>query len=159
MDIRTISGAAYSRPVAPFVGSDASLPAEVAKSADSAAPFFSPVYRFDPVAKLSILSFRDATTGAIVQQIPNEKVVEQYRRSGGENPEVKPVATTAEPANSVAPTAEAAKAPAVAPDTGITTPLPTGSSAKAAPAVAAPAIAASAVAAPEPASPAPVASL
>ena len=119
MDIRTISGAAYSRPMAPIAGGDLSLPAESTKSADSAAPFFSPVYRFDPVAKLSILSFRDANSGAIVQQIPNEKVVEQYRRSGGESPEIKPVAASPEKTAAAAPTGEPARIPATAPDTAI----------------------------------------
>ena len=136
MDIRTISGAAYSRPMAPLVGGDPSLPAEPTKSADSAAPFFSPVYRFDPVAKLSILSFRDANSGAIVQQIPNEKVVEQYRRTGGENPDARPApavapkeaasatAPTGEPARSVAGGGEPAATPAAAPDHTVSEPSP-----------------------------------
>ena len=87
------------------------MQAETSRTASSAAPFFSPVYRFDPVAKLSILSFRDANSGAIVQQIPNAKVVEQYRRSGGANPNVPAaVKTTAleRPAD------EAVKTPVVA---------------------------------------------
>ena len=134
MDIRTISGAAYSRPMAPIAGGDLSLPAESTKSADSAAPFFSPVYRFDPVAKLSILSFRDANSGAIVQQIPNEKVVEQYRRTGGENPDARPApavapkeaasatAPTGEPARSVAGGGEPAATPAAAPEHTVSAP-------------------------------------
>ena len=148
MDIRTISGAAYSRPAAPIAGGDVSLPAEATKPADSAAPFFSPVYRFDPVAKLSILSFRDANSGAVVQQIPNEKVVEQYRRTGGESPDARPVATAAE--RPAAPSAGVSARSASAPDT--TEPAPGASSApeKAAPA---PVV----TAAPEPAAPTPAA--
>ncbi len=166
MDIRTISGAAYSRPVASIAGGDASLPAEVAKSADSAAPFFSPVYRFDPVAKLSILSFRDANTGAVTQQIPNERIVEQYRRSGGETPGSKPAASTsAVTEKTSAPTAAETAQPAeTATTTAATTttasePPPTAAPERAAAPAAAPVQAAPEVAAPQTSAPAPRVSL
>ena len=94
MDIRTISGAAYSRPAVPIPGNDGSAPPESTKPADTAAPYFSPVYHFDPVAKLSILSFRDPDSGAITQQIPNERVVEQYRRTHGDSPLAKPATSS-----------------------------------------------------------------
>ena len=102
MDIRTISGAAYSRPAIPISGNDGPAPAEATKPADTAAPYFSPVYHFDPVAKLSILSFRDANSGAVTQQIPNERVVEQYRRTRGDSPVAKPATTTDKVGASVA---------------------------------------------------------
>ncbi|MEI6557035.1 MAG: hypothetical protein WCO00_01410 [Rhodospirillaceae bacterium] len=118
MDIRTISSAAYSRPAAPIVGSEVALPAaDSTKSADSAAPFLSPVYRFDPVAKLSILSFRDSSTGDVTQQIPSEKVVAQYRRNRGENPDAKPAASAAGPSAVPAPATETAKPEAERPTT------------------------------------------
>ena len=111
MDIRTISSATYSRQVAPVAGGDVSLPVEDVKSTNTAAPFLSPVYRFDPVAKLSILSFRDSGSGDVIQQIPSEKVVEQYRRTRGESPDAKPAASTANTTATPVAKADLAKAP------------------------------------------------
>lgn len=124
------------------------MQAETSRSASSAAPFFSPVYRFDPVAKLSILSFRDANSGAVVQQIPNAKVVEQYRRSGGANPDLsaavktttpeRPVAeavkapVSAAPADAKGPVSTPAVAPSAAPVTAAPEPVPEPAAAQAA---------------------------
>ncbi|MEI7610830.1 MAG: hypothetical protein WCJ64_25885, partial [Rhodospirillaceae bacterium] len=49
--------------------------------------------------------------GAVVQQIPNAKVVEQYRRSGGANPDLSAAVKTTSPER---PVAEAVKAPVTA---------------------------------------------
>lgn len=150
MDIRTISGAGYSRPVASIAGGDIAPPVESAKSTDASVPFISPVYRFDPVARLSILAFRDTSTGTVTQQFPSVKVVEQYRRTRGDDPSAKPVAATPAPAEPAAPTPDTAKL------TGQTGAGPSANAAAPAPettASASPPVSA----APEKAAPAPVA--
>ena len=84
MDINTVASAAHSRPPLPVVAGGASGSTDDSKSAMPVAPFLSPVYRFDPLARLSVLVFRDAATGDVTQQFPSKKVVEQYRRTRGE---------------------------------------------------------------------------
>jgi hypothetical protein len=102
MDIRMISGAAYSGPPLPVVaGASTASPLDGNKSTSTAAPYLSPVYRFDPVSRLAILSYRDPTSGTVTQQFPSEKVVEQYRRTRGESPDaVAAAAKQAQSANS-----------------------------------------------------------
>ena len=45
--------------------------------------YISPVLRYDQSARVAVLLFRDFDTGETRDQIPAERVVEQYRRSGG----------------------------------------------------------------------------
>jgi len=129
MDVRTISGAAYTRPpVLAASAADIAAPLDGSKGGGQSVPFLSPVYRFDPLAQLAILAFRDTTSGDVTTQIPSEKVVEQYRRNRGESPEaVKARSRPAEPAAAAATTApsvsggtEAAATPATT-DTAQTT--------------------------------------
>lgn len=42
-------------------------------------PFFNPLLRYDALAKVSIMVFRDPDTGAILNQIPSEQAVKKYR--------------------------------------------------------------------------------
>ncbi|MEI8395275.1 MAG: hypothetical protein WCF85_11100 [Rhodospirillaceae bacterium] len=97
MDIRTISSAAYSRPPGPVTSPDSAAVSTGTPKADSAAaPYLSPVFQFDPVAKLTILSYRDPGNGQVTTQIPSERIVEQYRRNGGKSADSVP-AETAKP--------------------------------------------------------------
>jgi len=124
MDVRTISGAAYSRPPAAVAPADIAPALDGAKGASAIPAYLSPVYHFDPVAKLAILSYRDTTTGDVTTQIPSEKVVQQYRRTRGEAPGAAKAAETAPTA-----TRDASPAPVKA-DIGTTAPsAPPGSSA------------------------------
>lgn len=45
--------------------------------------YISPVVHYDQAAKVAVILFRDGDTGETKDQIPAEKVVEQYRRNGG----------------------------------------------------------------------------
>lgn len=51
--------------------------------AQSPGLYISPVLRYDQSARVAVLLFRDFDTGETRDQIPAERVVEQYRRSGG----------------------------------------------------------------------------
>ena len=120
MDVRTISGAAYPRPPTVAASAADTVPLDESKGAGQTVPYLSPVYRFDPVAQLSILSFRDTTSGAVTTQIPSEKVVEQYRRNHGESPDAlksraKPVEPAPTPSSPSAPVADSADTTASAP--------------------------------------------
>jgi len=97
MDVTAISNTGYSRTPAPISGADGTTSGAIngadahaeaagAKSGASQVPYVSPVYKFDPVAQLNVLTFRDERTGTVTQQYPAEKVVEQYRRNHGEPP-------------------------------------------------------------------------
>lgn len=105
MDVRTISGAAFSRPPTAVTPADIASPLDETKGSSSAAPYLSPVYHFDPVAKLAILSYRDPSSGDVTAQIPSEKVVEQYRRTRGDSPDATPTksVTSAKASESTAP--------------------------------------------------------
>lgn len=52
-------------------------------TAEPAGLYISPVLRYDQSARVAVLFFRDFDTGETRDQIPAERVVEQYRRSGG----------------------------------------------------------------------------
>lgn len=52
-------------------------------TAQPAGLYISPVLRYDQSARVAVLFFRDFDTGETRDQIPAERVVEQYRRSGG----------------------------------------------------------------------------
>jgi hypothetical protein len=98
MDVTAISSTGYTRsPVAQTgveaVASGAESSADATntaatsvKSGSTPAQFISPVYKFDPVAQLDVLTFRNTSTGDVTVQYPAEKVVEQYRRTHGEPP-------------------------------------------------------------------------
>ncbi|MEI6558017.1 MAG: hypothetical protein WCO00_06390 [Rhodospirillaceae bacterium] len=58
--------------------SDYTPPATTAKSV-SLPTYASPIYKFDPLAKLSIEVIRDTSTGSVISQIPPEQVVQRYR--------------------------------------------------------------------------------
>lgn len=116
MDVRTISGAAHSRPPVAVTPADIASPLDETKGGSSAAPYLSPVYHFDPVAKLAILSYRDPNSGAVTTQIPSEKVVEQYRRTRGASPD----AIKATPAPKTADTAVPASQESAPPRPGRT---------------------------------------
>ncbi len=52
---------------------------ETAKKPTQVGAYASPVYKFDPLAKLSIELIRDTSTGSVVNQIPSEQVIQRYR--------------------------------------------------------------------------------
>lgn len=54
-------------------------PVETIKKSINAAAYASPVYKFDPLAKLSIELIRDTSTGSVINQIPSQQVVQKYR--------------------------------------------------------------------------------
>ncbi len=54
-------------------------PVETTKKSISVAAYASPVYKFDPLAKLSIELIRDTSTGSVINQIPSQQVVQRYR--------------------------------------------------------------------------------
>ncbi len=99
MELRATAGfQAVTRPTAPTTEtaqaqrSAAGAPAERsggpgdgvrAGAQSSGAPFISPVLRYDQTAQLAVLLFRDDETGETREQIPAERVVEEYRRNGG----------------------------------------------------------------------------
>ena len=51
-------------------------PVETTKKSINAAAYASPIFRFDPLAKLSIEIIRDTSTGGVINQIPSEHVVQ-----------------------------------------------------------------------------------
>lgn len=92
MDVSTIAsslqvGRASATAKSAATGSAASADSGAADSASvSAQPtglYISPVLRYDQGARLAVLYFRDFDTGETRDQIPAERIVEQYRRSGG----------------------------------------------------------------------------
>ena len=54
-------------------------PVETIKKSINAAAYASPVFKFDPLAKLSIELIRDTSTGSVINQIPSQQVVQKYR--------------------------------------------------------------------------------
>lgn len=56
-----------------------------ATAGQAAAIYISPVIRFDQLARLAVIYYRDADTGETRDQIPPKKIVEEYRRNGGRN--------------------------------------------------------------------------
>lgn len=51
------------------------------KAASGAAGYISPFLRYDQGARMAVLLFRDVDTGATQDQIPSQRVVEEYRRN------------------------------------------------------------------------------
>ena len=54
-------------------------PVETTKKSINAAAYASPIYKFDPLAKLSIEIIRDTSNGSVINQIPSEQVIQRYR--------------------------------------------------------------------------------
>ena len=93
MEIRSISNIAAIRPVAiptaPTSAEPAAEPAADASTTPDASErtartpggFISPVLRYDQMAHVAVLFFRDFDSGETKDQIPAERVVEEYRRN------------------------------------------------------------------------------
>ena len=93
MDVSALS---YSTPLARAGQTGKSAAADAARSETGATGqasspataqpvglYISPVLRYDQSARVAVLFFRDFDTGETRDQIPAERVVEQYRRTGG----------------------------------------------------------------------------
>ena len=92
MEIRGVSSTTAIRPTA-FQPTEAgtasaSLPAEANGTAASAEAekasgpgYISPFLRYDQGARVAVLYFRDFDTGETQDQIPSQRVVEEYRRT------------------------------------------------------------------------------
>lgn len=52
------------------------------EKAATPAQFINPIGRYDQVARLFVLEFRDESNGEVKTQIPPERIVEEYRRLG-----------------------------------------------------------------------------
>lgn len=93
MEIQSISNIAATRPVAtPAAPTPAELAGESAvaasttpdaseRAARTPGGFISPVLRYDQMAHVAVLFFRDFDSGETKDQIPAERVVEEYRRN------------------------------------------------------------------------------
>ncbi len=67
---------------APAAGGPAGAEAAGEAATRAGVPYVSPILRYDTTARLAILAFRDQETGEVVDKIPPERVIEQYRRAG-----------------------------------------------------------------------------
>lgn len=56
--------------------------AEAESTAENRAPYFSPVFRFDPVGQELIVEFRDSTSGEIEQKYPSQWIEQAYQLTG-----------------------------------------------------------------------------
>ncbi|SMH35546.1 hypothetical protein [Azospirillum agricola] len=94
MDIRSVSGAAPNRPAASQtpetvvenadrVASDPSSSAMTGAKTSGVGGYISPFLRYDQGARVAVLLFRDIDTGETQDQIPSQRVVEEYRRTAG----------------------------------------------------------------------------
>jgi len=102
MSIGAISGSSVARLA--FASSSAtggvSSSGDDTSSSDSStsavqSAYVSPIIKFDSIAKMAVLYFRDGDSGEIYQQIPAEKVVKEYRLRGGRSIEETPVVANA----------------------------------------------------------------
>jgi|GEM_PF-3861399 len=82
MDIRSTSREGVYAPVSTTPQrSLASRSEPVEPTVPTSVPaYFSPVFRYDSAARVGVIAFLDDTTGEVKDQIPAEKVIEQYRR-------------------------------------------------------------------------------
>lgn len=138
MEIRSVSSIPANRPAAAAVASATVSPANAYAAARSPGSndgqsnggFISPVLRYDQMARVAVLYYRDTDTGETKDQIPAERVVEEYRRNAvrlasgaGESPDRAGTPTgsgAAEPGASGAfftPTSDGASGVASAPAT------------------------------------------
>ncbi|MBP2232026.1 hypothetical protein J2847_005351 [Azospirillum agricola] len=94
MDIRSVSGASASRPAASQTPeavvetadraeSDSPSPAITGAKTSGVGGYISPFLRYDQGARVAVLLFRDIDTGETQDQIPSQRVVEEYRRTAG----------------------------------------------------------------------------
>lgn len=127
MDIRTISNLTVARtpPPSPGIagGGTAGSVRDAGAAPTSTTPpqYLSPVYKYDPIAKISIFQYRDVNTGAVKSEFPPQKVIDQYRRNALENltasgqklPTAAP--TTAASTTTTPPTAPVTRTGTVAP--------------------------------------------
>jgi len=85
MEIRSVPSIPANRPAASAAAAVATgYPASPAATSDgerSSGGFISPVVRYDQIARVAVLYFRDTDTGETKEQIPAERVVEEYRRN------------------------------------------------------------------------------
>ena len=85
MEIRGVSSTTAVRPTAfqpTEAGSaSASPPAEGRTDKASGPGYISPYLRYDQGARVAVLYFRDFDTGETQDQIPSQRVVEEYRRT------------------------------------------------------------------------------
>ncbi len=54
---------------------------EPAKSSAASAIYYSPAMQIDPEANMAIFVVRNSETGAVINQYPSKKVVEEYKRA------------------------------------------------------------------------------
>lgn len=82
---RSVETSASETGTATDAGAGGGQVAETASGQDGKASglFISPVLRYDQSARVAVLLFRDFDTGETRDQIPAEKVVKQYRQTGG----------------------------------------------------------------------------
>lgn len=69
-------------------------------STPNLAVYLSPFIRLDLETRLAIVEFRDSQTGAVKQQYPSPRVVEQYRQNLPESSDLQPAPSQAKPAES-----------------------------------------------------------
>ncbi|SNS78275.1 MULTISPECIES: hypothetical protein [unclassified Azospirillum] len=75
----------YVPAVNPTTASKAeSTPAPAPVSANSGAPYISPVIQYDSDAAIAVLMFRDGDSGNVETQYPSERVLREYRLRGRE---------------------------------------------------------------------------
>jgi hypothetical protein len=101
-------------PRAPFAAPGApAAPSRDDKAAS--APYFSPVFRFDPVDQELIVEFRDSATGAVEQSYPSLWIEKAYRLTGRVEAKGPVAFATERQAGAPASRDEAGQAPAPAP--------------------------------------------
>lgn len=96
MEIRNVSSTPVNRPTAsanPEAVVDTADSAESASASATAGTkstgaggYISPFLRYDQGARVAVLLFRDVDTGETQDQIPSQRVVEEYRRAAGRTP-------------------------------------------------------------------------
>lgn len=93
MDVRSVSSTPASRPMASPLPEEAAVPDgssrtdSAGKAATGTAGYISPYLRYDQGARVAVLLFRDVDTGETQDQIPSQRVVEEYRRAAGRLPQ------------------------------------------------------------------------
>ena len=93
-------------------------PVETIKKSINAAAYASPVYKFDPLAKLSIELIRDTSTGSVINQIPSQQVVQRYRLGQQAAANVLPTTSHSSAPSAASTAAAASSAAAVATSSG-----------------------------------------
>lgn len=73
--------AAVDAPASPSTAPPAPSPTAPETSSRGTGGYISPYLRYDQMAHVAVLFFRDTDTGETKDQIPAERVVEQYRRN------------------------------------------------------------------------------